>query len=367
MSQTLVLKIGTSSLTQPDSGDLALSTLARLVETLTQLRRQGHRLVLVSSGAVGVGCARLGLSDRPRRLATKQAVAAVGQGRLMRVYDDLFTSLQQPIAQILLTRKDLVQRSSYVNAYNTFQELLKLGVIPIVNENDTIATEELKFGDNDTLSAMVANLISADLLILLTDQHGLYDHDPRSHPDARLIEQARADDPSLGEMAGESGSGLGRGGMVTKIRAAQLAARSGTATVIAWGGEPQVLERIGRGENLGTLLTPSQGPQTARKRWIAGHLGAKGRIILDPGAVRGLREQGRSLLAVGVVGVEGRFARGDLVSCRDQQGREVARGLINYDSEETERIKGMASRHFEEILGYLDAPELIHRDNLALL
>ena len=361
-----VVKIGSAMLTAGGSG-ITRAHLTPWVEQMAAHIASGGELVLVSSGAVAEGMARLGLRQRPESLHALQALAAIGQMGLIRAYEACFIKHGLHAAQVLLSRDDLTNRERYLNARSTLRTLIDWRVVPVINENDTVATEELRFGDNDTLSAMVANLISADLLILLTDQQGLYERDPRSHPDARLIEQARADDPALAAMASESGSGLGRGGMVTKIRAAQLAARSGTATVIAWGGEPQVLERIGRGENLGTLLTPSQGPQTARKRWIAGHLGAKGRIILDPGAVRGLREQGRSLLAVGVVGVEGRFARGDLVSCRDQQGREVARGLINYDSEETERIKGMASRHFEEILGYLDAPELIHRDNLALL
>jgi glutamate 5-kinase len=265
---TLVIKIGTSSLTQPVTGYLALATLARLVETLSQLRCQGHRIILVSSGAVGVGCARLGLTERPKSIALKQAVAAVGQGRLMRVYDDLFTTLDQPIAQVLLTRSDLVQRSRYVNSYRTFSQLLKLGVIPIVNENDTVAVDELKFGDNDTLSALVASLVRADWLFLLTDVDRLYSADPRQHPDAQPIEQVdRLDDLNI--IVGDRGSNWGTGGMVTKLEAARIATQAGIRMAITDGQNPDNILKILQGEPLGTQFAPQTTPSNARKRWIA--------------------------------------------------------------------------------------------------
>ncbi len=370
MSQTLVLKIGTSSLTQPDSGDLALSTLARLVETLTRLRRQGHRLVLVSSGAVGVGCARLGLSDRPRRLATKQAVAAVGQGRLMRVYDDLFTSLQQPIAQILLTRKDLVQRSSYVNAYNTFQELLKLGVIPIVNENDTIATEELKFGDNDTLSALVASLVQADWLFLLTDVDRLYSADPNRNPDAQPIKKVNHLNEILNLEVGQAGSAWGTGGMQTKIAAARIATDSGVRTVITAGKTPENVQAILDGADIGTHFVAQAKPENARKRWIAFGLVPQGQLLLDAGAVTAICQGGKSLLAAGLTAVRGKFQANDAVILCDQAGQELGRGIVNYKSDDLEQICGIQSEQIPQILGQIlgdRSPEtVIHRDNLVL-
>lgn len=370
MSQTLVLKIGTSSLTQPDSGDLALSTLARLVETLTQLRRQGHRLVLVSSGAVGVGCARLGLSDRPRRLATKQAVAAVGQGRLMRVYDDLFTSLQQPIAQVLLTRKDLVQRSSYVNAYNTFQELLKLGVIPIVNENDTIATEELKFGDNDTLSALVASLVEADWLFLLTDVDRLYSADPNRNPDAQPIKKVNHLNEILNLEVGQAGSAWGTGGMQTKIAAARIASDSGVRTVITAGKTPENVQAILDGADIGTHFVAQAKPENARKRWIAFGLVPQGQLLLDAGAVTAVCQGGKSLLAAGLTAVRGKFQANDAVILCDEAGQELGRGIVNYTSDDLEQICGVQSEQIPQILGQIlgdRSPEtVIHRDNLVL-
>lgn len=368
--QTLVVKIGTSSLTQPDSGDLALSTLASLVETLTQLRREGHRAILVSSGAVGVGCARLGLSERPRRLVTKQAVAAVGQGRLMRVYDDLFTSLQQPIAQILLTRQDLVQRSSYVNAYNTFQELLRLGVIPIVNENDTIATEELKFGDNDTLSALVASLVEADWLFLLTDVDRLYSADPNRDPTARPIQRVERLEELENLSVGASRSGWGTGGMRTKISAARIATESGVRTAIAAGKTPQNLRRILAGEDLGTQFVAQPRSQlkagTARKRWIAHGLVPQGEICLDAGAVRAVRDGGKSLLAAGVLSVRGEFAVADAVVLCDRAGTEVARGIVNYSSDDLAKVCGLQSEQIASVLGDRTPDTVVHRDNLVL-
>lgn len=368
MSQTLVVKIGTSSLTQPETGHLALSTLASLVEVLSGLRRQGHRVVLVSSGAVGVGCARLGLAERPKTIALKQAVAAVGQGRLMRVYDDLFTTLQQPIAQVLLTRADLVERTRYVNVYRTFQELLRLGVIPVVNENDTVAVDELKFGDNDTLSALVASLVEADWLVLLTDVDRLYSADPRSHPDAEPIVRVK----DIGQLAalqvqtGGAGSQWGTGGMATKITAAQIATGAGVRTVITEGRFPANLHRILAGDAIGTQFEPQPRPFNARKRWIAHGMVPKGVLHLDEGAVRAIRQGGKSLLPAGIMQVTGEFDSQDAVKLFDRNGQEIARGLVNYSSEELRRIQGKHSEDIVSILGYAGAETVVHRDNLAL-
>ena len=309
----------------------------------------------------------MGWTRRPHTLHELQAAAAVGQMGLVQAYESCFQRRGLHTAQVLLTHDDLTDRGRYLNARSALRTLLGLGAVPVVNENDTVATEELRFGDNDTLAALVANLLEADLLVLLTDQAGLFDSDPRLSAHACLIPEARVDDPRLDGFAGQSAGGLGRGGMVTKVRAARLAARSGTATVIAPGAEPRVLERIAGGEPLGTLLTPVQGPEAARKRWLAGHLQVRGRLTLDDGAVRVLREQGRSLLAVGVRSVSGQFRRGEVVSCVDTGGAEVARGLVNYDAEETRKILGQPSSRIEGILGYVDEPELIHRDNLVLV
>jgi glutamate 5-kinase len=368
MTKTIVVKIGTSSLTQPETGQLALSTIATLVETLCYLRRQGHRVILVSSGAVGVGCARLGLTERPKAIALKQAVAAVGQGRLMRVYDDLFTTLQQPIAQVLLTRNDLVQRSRYLNIYNTFRELLGLGVIPVVNENDTVAVDELKFGDNDTLSALVASLVEADWLFLLTDVDRLYSADPRSVPDAQPISLVT----SLKELAelqvqtGSQGSQWGTGGMVTKIAAARIAIAAGVRTVITQGRFPHNIEKIIQGEPLGTHFQPQPEPTSARKRWIAYGLVPTGKLYLDTGAIAAIAQSGKSLLAAGIKAVEGEFDTQEAVQLCDTQGNEIARGLVNYSSDELQKIRGCHSREIAAILGYVGAETVIHRDNLVL-
>lgn len=361
-----VVKIGSALLTADGQG-LSRAVLSSWVEQMAAWVRSGRELVLVSSGAVAEGMSRMGWKRRPTSLHELQAAAAIGQMGLVRAWEACFQKHQLHTAQILLTRDDLADRGRYLNARSTLRTLLDLGVVPVVNENDTVVTDELRFGDNDTLAALVANLIEAEVLVLLTDQLGIFDSDPRSNLDARLIRETRVDNPQLDEVAGGTGSGLGRGGMVTKVRAARLAARSGTATVIAAGAEPRVLERIGVGEELGSLLVPVQGPQTARKRWLAGHLQLRGRLTLDDGAVRVLKEAGRSLLAVGVKEIEGDFLRGDVVSCVDQRGREVARGLVNYDAQETARIKGQPSTRFREILGYLNDQELIHRDNLVLM
>ena len=369
MPQTLIVKIGTSSLTQPETGRLALSTIANLVEILVNLRASGWGVVLVSSGAVGVGCDRLGITSRPRSLTLKQAVAAVGQGRLMRVYDDLFSHLQQPIAQVLLTRGDLVQRSRYINAYNTFQELLRLGVIPIVNENDTVAVEELKFGDNDTLSALVASLIEADWLFLLTDVDRLYSADPRSNPDAQPISLVNSIEQleQLQVQTGSAGSRWGTGGMVTKIAAARIATVAGVRTVITEGKSPHNIEKILQGDPIGTQFAPQPVPTNARKRWIAHGLIPAGKLYLDSGAVKAVTQAGKSLLAAGITSVEGDFQATDAVTLYDTEGRELARGIANYSSNELKQIKGYQSALIPEILGYEGAATVIHRDNLVLL
>lgn len=361
-----VVKIGSALLTRDGQG-LERSMLAPWVEQMAGRRKAGTDVVLVSSGAVAEGMARMGWHRRPKMLHELQAAAAIGQMGLVRAYEDCFQTRGLHTAQVLLTRDDLADRARYLNARSTLRTLLGLGVIPVINENDTVATDELRFGDNDTLAALVANLIEADLLILLTDQDGLFDQDPRSNPQARLITETWVDDPQLDLVAGGSVTGFGTGGMITKIRAARLAARSGTPTVIAPGRGNQVLTRIGRGDPVGTLLIPFQGPQAARKQWLAGQLQVRGRLILDAGAVRAVREKGSSLLAVGVKDVRGNFNRGEVVACIDETGREIARGLVNYDANETVRIKGKPSASFESILGYLNDQELIHRDNLVLL
>ncbi len=362
-----VVKIGSALLTEDGQG-LRRSTLSPWVEQMATFVKAGGELVLVSSGAVAEGMNRMGWNRRPDTLHGLQAAAAIGQMGLVRAYEACFQKRGLHTAQILLTRDDLADRVRYLNARSTLMTLMRLSVVPVVNENDTVATDELRFGDNDTLAALVANLVEADLLVLLTDQDGLFDSDPRFNPEARLIQETRVDNPQLDKVAGGSASGLGLGGMVTKVRAARLAARSGTATVIAPGRSEQTLERIGTGESVGTLLVPVQAShQVARKRWLAGQLQARGRITIDDGAVRGLREFGRSLLAVGVKGVSGGFRRGEVVVCVDQQGGEVARGLANYDAQESSRIMGQSTSHFEEILGYIGEEELIHRDNLVLV
>ena len=367
MPQTLVIKIGTSSLTKPD-GRVALSAIATLVETLTNLRSSGYNVVLVSSGAVGVGCARLGLKERPRTIAQKQAVAAVGQGRLMRLYDDFFTTLQQPIAQVLLTRSTFRERTSYVNAYNTFQELLRLGVIPIVNENDTVAVEELKFGDNDTLSALVASLIEADWLFLLTDVDKLYSADPRFNPDAQPIDLVNHIEQleELQVQIGDRGSQWGTGGMVTKITAARIATSSGVRTVITEGRFPHNIEKILQGEPLGTQFEPQPRTGNARKRWIAHGLIPAGKLYLDQGAIAAICQSGKSLLAAGITNVDGDFQASDAVQLCDLSGREIARGLVNYSSSELQQIQGRRSKEISTILGYTGVETVVHRDNLVL-
>ncbi|MDJ1183894.1 glutamate 5-kinase [Roseofilum casamattae] len=367
MSLTLVIKIGTSSLTNPETGNLALSTVALLVEVLSTLRQQGYRVILVSSGAVGVGCTRLQRKERPRDIALKQAIAAVGQGRLMRMYDDLFSILKQPIAQVLLTRRDLQERVSYLNAYDAFQELFDLGVIPIVNENDTVAVDELtrKFGDNDALAALVASLVEADWLFLLTDVDRLYSADPRTDPDAEPI--ARVRNPAeLTDVEVTNNSAWGTGGMSSKISAARIATGSGVRTVITQGKYPNYIHQILEGKPIGTQFDPAPRTLNARKRWIANGLIPTGKILLDPGAVGAICDRGKSLLAVGISGISGRFQASDAIMLCDREGNEVARGIVNYASDELTLIKGHRSDEIEAILGYEGSDTVVHRDNLVL-
>ena len=361
-----VVKIGSALLTAEGRG-LDRESLGRWVDQLADAVAEGHEVVVVSSGAVAEGMSRMGWRCRPKTLHQLQAAAAIGQMGLIQAWESCFARRGLHTAQVLLTHEDLTDRRRYLNARSTLRTLIDLRTVPIVNENDTVANEELRFGDNDTLAALVANLLEADLLVLLTDQPGLFENDPRYKPEARLISEARVDDSMLDAVAGGSVSGLGLGGMVTKLRAARLAARSGTPTIIASGTAVDILRRIGAGEEVGTLLAPVQAPDAARKRWLAGHLKVHGRLVLDPGAVKVLRESGRSLLAVGVRAVSGNFSRGEVVSCVDETGCEVARGLVNYGADETRRIKGQPSGRIAEILGYVDEEELIHRDNLVLV
>lgn len=365
-SKRCVIKIGSALLTNDGAG-LNMVGIATWVEQISNLLKSGVEVVLVSSGAVAEGMCRLGLTKRPDTLHELQAAAAVGQMGLIQYYESEFQKYDLHTAQILLTHDDLSNRQRYLNARNTIRSLLELGVVPIINENDTVVTDEIRFGDNDTLAALVANLIEADYLLILTDQNGLFDRNPREHSDAKLISEASADDNSLAAMA-EGGAGtFGRGGMATKVSAAKFAARSGTSTLIAAGNEKNIIEKIFSGEELGTLLYAEENPVTARKQWLAGHLRVKGQLFLDNGAVKKLCDSGSSLLAVGVSTVKGDFSRGEMVSCFTVDGNEIARGLINYSSTEVEKIKGKASKEIESILGYIDDVELIHRDNIVLM
>lgn len=365
-SRRWVVKIGSALLTNDGLG-LNLEGISRWVAQMAGLRQQGIELVLVSSGAVAEGMCRLGWKTRPHALHELQAAAAVGQMGLVQAYESRFSSFGMQTAQVLLTHDDLSNRERYLNARSTIRSLLALGVIPVINENDTVVTDEIRFGDNDTLAALVTNLVEADHLIILTDQAGLFDRNPREHKDAQLISEAQASDTSLEALAQGGSGSLGRGGMITKLRAARLAARSGASTLIAYGREDEVLPRLFHGENLGTHLLAEQAPQAARKQWLAGHLQVRGRLIVDAGAAKKLRESGSSLLAVGVRQVQGEFRRGEIVSCIDEQGNEVARGLVNYHAAEVRRIQGKSSEQIESILGYIDEPELINRDNLVLV
>lgn len=358
-----VIKVGSALLTDDGRG-LDLSVVSRLADQLAALRAGGRDVVLVSSGAIVAGLARLKLSERPHEVNLSQAAAAVGQSALVRAYEECLGPHGVTTAQILLSHADVRARDRYLNARSTLNTLLSMDVLPIVNENDTVVTDEIRLGDNDTLAALVANLVDADALLILTDQDGLMDGDPRRATNAQLIQSADVHDPELDQVAG-GGSALGRGGMATKLSAARLAARSGTGTVIANGRVPDVVASVAGGESVGTFLQTQRQPQSARKQWLASLLHAKGQLVLDDGAVRGVSEQGRSLLPIGITAVSGEFQRGDLVSCVDSAGRERARGLVNYTAEEAAALIGKSSDQVEATLGYCGDEEMIHRDNLV--
>ena len=359
-----VIKVGSALLTSRRDG-LNAEAIGRLAAMIAGVRKRGIETVLVSSGAIAEGMQRLGWQRRPHEIYKLQAAAAVGQMGLIQAYERAFLAHGLRSAQVLLTSDDLGNRRRYLNARSTLSALLELGVVPIINENDTVVTEEIQFGDNDTLAALVSNLVEAEYMVLFTDQAGLYDRNPVHHADARLIESARAGDRSLESVAGPGGE-LGRGGMLTKVRAAEKAARSGTRTLIASGRRDDVLDLLYEGRAPGTLLEPASGRLAARKQWLAGQMRVSGRLYLDDGAVRVLRQSGRSLLPVGVTRVEGAFDRGALVACCDLAGAEVARGLVNYDSAEAAKIAGLPTERIEAVLGYVDEPELIHRDNMVI-
>ncbi len=365
-ARRIVIKIGSSLLTAGGAG-LNKEAIAGWVSQMAAQSKTGKDILLVSSGSVAEGISRLGLEKRPATLHELQAAASVGQMGLIQTFEINFQRHQMHSAQVLLTHDDLSDRKRYLNARSTLLTLLDFNVVPVINENDAVATDEIRFGDNDTLAALVANLVSADLLIILTDQNGLYDDNPSLNPNAVLIDSAGVDDALLDKVAGDSISGLGRGGMYTKVRAARLAARSGAATVIASGAIEDIISQVIAGQSLGTYLKPNIVPLVARKQWLAGQLQVKGQLVLDNGAVSSLCAAGKSLLAVGVVDVLGEFRRGDLVACINHEGKEIARGLINYGSQDAQKIKGCSSGEFESLLGYADEAELIHRDNLVVI
>ena len=361
-----VVKVG-SSLVTNDGRGLNVELIGAWVRQVAELQKRGIEVVLVSSGAVAEGVTRMGWSERPKALYQLQAAAAIGQMGVVQAYESHFQAYGIHTALVLLTHDDLVDRRRYLNARSTLKSLIQMSVIPVINENDTVTFDEIRFGDNDSLAALVANLLEADLLVLLTDQEGMYEADPRQQPDAAFIYERYAGDEELRRMAAGGGIGkLGRGGMLTKVDAAEKAARSGAATLIAPGKREDVLLDIAAGERVGTLILPNSEPLVARKQWLAGHMQLRGRLVLDDGAVKVLREAGRSLLAVGVFDVEGQFERGEMVACVDLKGREIARGLVNYSAEEARKMKGYSSERIESLLGYVDEPELIHRDNLVL-
>ena len=361
----IVGKGGSSRVTNEGRG-LDEAAIGEWCRQMALLVRQGRELVMVSSGAIAEGMKRLGWKTRPHEVHELQAAAAVGQMGLAQIYETKLRENGLGSAQVLLTHADLADRERYLNARSTLLTLLKLGVVPVINENDTVVNDEIKVGDNDTLGALVANLIEADALVILTDQQGLYSADPRKHPEARFIHAAQAGDPALELMAGGAGSSIGRGGMLTKILAAKRAAGSGASTVIAWGREPDALLRLSQGVAIGTqLVAPTQKTQ-ARKRWMVDHLQLRGAVVVDPGAVERLRTGGSSLLPIGMTGVEGDFSRGDVIAIRAHDGSEIARGLANYASAEARLICRKPSSAFEALLGYAAEPEMVHRDNLVL-
>ena len=365
-ARRLIVKVGSSLVTNDGKG-LDTAAIAKWAAQIAELRALGKEVVLVSSGAIAEGMQRLGFDRRPTGIHELQACAAVGQMGLVQIYETSFRAHDLRTAQVLLTHADLADRERYLNARSTLFTLLRFGVIPIINENDTVVTDEIKFGDNDTLGALVANLIEGDALIILTDQKGLFTADPRKNPEAQFVHEAKAGDLALEAMAGGAGSGIGRGGMLTKILAAKRAATSGAHTVIAWGREDRVLTRLAAGEAIGTQLTAQTAQLTARKQWMADHLQTAGKVVLDDGAVQKLKGDGKSLLPIGVIEVSGEFGRGDVITCTDRAGRSVARGITNYSSSETRRIMRHPSAEIVAILGFVEEPELIHRDNMVLL
>ena len=365
-TKRVVIKIGSSLLTNEGKG-LDQAAIAQWADQIAALKRMGMEVVLVSSGAIAEGMQRLGWTRRPHALHDLQAAAAVGQMGLVQVYERSFHAHGIHTAQILLTHEDLADRRRYLNARSTLRTLLDIGVVPIINENDTVVVDEIRFGDNDTLGALVTNLIEADCLVILTDQAGLYTSDPRKDSHARLVDRAEAGAPELEIMAGGAGSAIGTGGMATKVLAAKRAARSGAHTVIVSGREPKVLTRLADGEAMGTHLRAAHKPMAARKQWLADHLQVRGKLWLDRGAVEALIQDGKSLLSIGVAAIEGDFERGELVSCLDRQGHEIARGLVNYSAEDSRKIMHHPTSSIEELLGFIDEEELIHRDNLVIL
>jgi glutamate 5-kinase len=365
-ARRVVVKVGSSLVTNEGRG-LDPDAISRWASQIAELRGAGKQVLLVSSGAIAEGMQRLGWARRPSHVHELQAAAAVGQMGLAQAYETHFRAHRIQTAQVLLTHADLADRARYLNARSTLYTLLALAVVPVINENDTVVTDEIKFGDNDTLAALVTNLVEANLLVILTDQDGLYSADPRRDPGAELIRYATAGDPALDAMAGGAGSAIARGGMLSKVQAARRAARSGAHTVIASGREPDVLLRLVRGESIGSRLIAQTAVLTARKQWLADHLQLKGRVTIDEGAARALASGGRSLLPIGVLDVHGEFQRGDVVACVSPTGRELARGLTNYSSAEARKIARRPTGEIEAILGFIEEPELIHRDNLVLL
>ncbi|MDD5444686.1 MAG: glutamate 5-kinase [Pseudomonas fluorescens] len=364
-AKRLVVKVG-SSLVTNDGRGLDEQAIGEWCRQLAHLVRDGREVIMVSSGAIAEGMKRLGWTQRPHAVQELQAAAAVGQMGLAQMYETKLKANGLGSAQVLLTHADLADRERYLNARSTLLTLLKLGVVPVINENDTVVNDEIKFGDNDTLGALVANLVEADALIILTDQKGLYTADPRKDASATFVHEAKAGDPALEVMAGGAGSSIGRGGMITKILAAKRAAGSGASTVIAWGREPDALVRLTAGEQIGTWLIAQTQKQQARKQWIADHLQLRGSVTVDAGAAAKLREEGKSLLPIGMVQVDGEFSRGDVIAVRDPQGFEFARGLANYASSEARLICRKPSAEFEKLLGYAAEAEMLHRDNLVL-
>ena len=365
-ARRIVVKVGSSLVTNEGRG-VDAEAIGNWARQLAALARQGRELVMVSSGAIAEGMKRLGWSVRPKDIHELQAAAAVGQMGLVQMYETKLREHGMGSAQVLLTHADLADRERYLNARTTLLTLLSLKVIPVINENDTVVTDEIKFGENDTLAALVANLVEADALVILTDQRGLYAADPRKDPQARFIDQAQAGDPALELMAGGAGSGIGRGGMLTKILAAKRAAGSGASTLIAWGRETDVLLRLATGEAIGTALLAGTPKLAARKQWMADHLQLRGGVVVDDGAVGKVRDEGKSLLPIGMTEVQGEFARGDVIAVRNSAGTEIARGLANYSAVEARLIARKPSAQIEGLLGYANEPEMIHRDNLVLV